>query len=198
MMKLRQILIQYEIENNLTHDDMIQKIGIGRSTYFRWLSGESTKLKHGTLEKLSNVIGQDVESLLDNEENIKPILGQVKAGYDLWADQNIEGYIELGQVDAKKGDYFLRVVGDSMEGCYIFDGDLVFIKQCNEVISGQIAVVMVGEEATIKKIYYKNDLMILEAANPKYDSKFFTMQEVEELPVKVIGLVKFVRRDFTI
>ena len=198
MMKLRQILIQYEIENNLTHDDMIQKIGIGRSTYFRWQSGESTKLKHGTLEKLSNVIGQDVESLLDNEENIKPILGQVKAGYDLWADQNIEGYIELGQVDAKKGDYFLRVVGNSMEGCYIFDGDLVFIKQCNEVMSGQIAVVMVGEEATIKKVYYKNDLMILEAANPKYESKFFTIQEVEELPLKVIGLVKFVRRDFSI
>lgn len=46
---------------------MIQKIGIGRSTYFRWFSGESTKLKHGTLEKLSSVIGQDVESLLDNE-----------------------------------------------------------------------------------------------------------------------------------
>ena len=168
------------------------------STYFRWLSGESTKLKHGTLEKLSSVIGQDVEALLDNEENIKPILGQVKAGYDLWADQNIEGYIELGQVDAKRGDYFLRVVGYSMEGCHIFDGDLVFIKQCNEVRSGQIAVVMVGDEATIKKVYYKNDLMILEAANPKYESKFFTMQEVEELPVKVIGLVKFVRRDINI
>ena len=85
-----------------------------------------------------------------------------------------------------------------MEGCHIFDGDLVFIKQCNEVISGQIAVVMVGEEATIKKVYYKNDLMILEAANPRYESKFFTTQEVEELPVKVIGLVKFVRRDFSI
>lgn len=40
--------------------------------------------------------------------------------------------------------------------------------------------------------------MILEAANPRYESKFFTMQEVEELPVKVIGLVKFVRRDFSI
>ena len=37
--------------------------------------------------------------------------------------------------------------------------------------------------------------MIVEAANPKYESKFFTMQEVEELPVKVIGLVKFIRRD---
>ena len=83
MMKLRQILIQYEIENNLTHDDMIQKIGIGRSTYFRWLSGESTKLKHGTLEKLSSVIGQNVESLLDNEENIKFIKQKIKISHNI-------------------------------------------------------------------------------------------------------------------
>lgn len=194
-MKLRQILIQYEIENNMTHDDMIKKIGIGRSTYFRWLSGESTKLKHGTLEKLSSVIGQDVESLLDNEENIKPILGKVKAGYDLWAEENIEGYIELGQVEAKKGDYFLRVVGDSMEGSYIFDGDLVFVQQCSFVESGRIAVVMIGDEATLKRVYFKNDLMILEASNPKYESKFFSMQEVEDIPVKIIGVIKEVRRN---
>lgn len=195
-MKLRQILIQYEIENNLSHDEMIQKIGIGRSTYFRWLSGESTKLKHTTLKKLSQVIGQDVESLLLHEENVKPILGIVKAGYDLWADQNIEGYLELGHIDARKGDYFLRVIGDSMEGCHIFENDLVFVKQCNYANSGQIAIVMIGDEVTMKKIYYKNDLMILEAANPKYESRFFTMQEVSNLPVQIIGVVKFVRRDF--
>lgn len=153
-MKLRQILIQYEIENNLTRDEMIDKIGVGWSTYFRWLSGESTKLKNGTLDKLSNVIGQDVKAPLGNEDNIKPILGQVKAGYDLWAEQNIEGYIELGQIDAKRGDYFLRAIGDSMKGCHIFDGDLAYVRQCSVVHSGQIAVVMVGTEATIKKIWW--------------------------------------------
>ena len=55
---------------------------------------------------------------------------------------------------------------------------------------------MIGDEATIKRVYYKDNLMILEASNPKYESHFFTMKEVEEIPVKIIGLVRFVRRDF--
>ncbi|MCD7894348.1 MAG: LexA repressor, partial [Erysipelotrichaceae bacterium] len=77
----------------------------------------------------------------------------------------MEGYIELGQADARKGDYFLRVTGDSMEGSHIFDGDIVFVQQCDEVDSGRIAVVMIGDEATIKKVYFKKDLMILESSN---------------------------------
>ena len=70
------------------------------------------------------------------------------------------------------------------------------MQQCDCVESGQIAIVLVGQEATIKKVYYKQDLMILEASNAKYNSKFFTQQEVEELPVRIIGLVRYVRRDF--
>lgn len=194
-MKLRQILIQYEIEHGLSHDEMIKLLGIGRSTYFRWLSGESTHLKRTTLSKLSNVIGQDAESLLENDSNIKPILGDVKAGYDLWADENISGYIEVGQIDAKKGDYFLRVVGDSMEGCHIYENDLLYVQQCDVVNSGKIAVVMVGEEVTVKKVYIKHDLLILEAANPKYEARVFTKEEIEEIPVRIIGEVKFIRRD---
>ena len=83
-----------------------------------------------------------------------------------------------------------------MEGSHIYDGDLVYVQQCDCVESGQIAIVLVGQEATIKKVYYKQDLMILEASNAKYNSKFFTQQEVEELPVRIIGLVRYVRRDF--
>lgn len=194
-MKLRQILIQYEIEHGLSHDEMIKLLGIGRSTYFRWLSGESTHLKRTTLSKLSNVIGQDAESLLENDSNIKPILGDVKAGYDLWAEENITGYIEVGQKDAKKGDYFLRVIGDSMEGCHIYENDLLYVQQCDTVSSGKIAVVMVGEEVTVKKVYIKHDLLILEAANPKYEARVFTKEEIEEIPVRIIGEVKFIRRD---
>lgn len=194
-MKLRQILIQHEIEHDLSHDDMIKKIGIGRSTYFRWLSGESTHLKNTTLAKLSQVLGEDVQVLLEKEENKKPILGTVKAGYDLWAEENIEGYIEIGHADAQKGDYFLRITGDSMEGSHIYSGDLVYVQQCNIVSSGSIAIVVIDNEATIKKVHYKNDLMILEATNPKYEMKIFTKEEVESLPVRVIGLVRFVRRD---
>lgn len=195
-MILKELLVQYEIQNNLSHAEVAEEVGVSLSTYYRWISGESTKLKKTTIQKLSKVLDCDIEKVIEETNRIKPILGNVKAGYDLWADQDIEGYIELGQADAQKGNYFLRVVGDSMEGAHIYDGDLVYVQSCSTVESGRIAVVMIGNEATIKKVYYKNDLMILEAANPKYESKFFTMQEVEEMPVRVLGLVRFVRTDF--
>ena len=54
----------------------------------------------------------------------------------------------------------------------------------------------VGDEATVKKVKYKNDLMILEASNPKYEARYFTAQEAETIPVRIIGIVRFVRTDF--
>ena len=78
-MQLRQLLLQYEIENNIKHDEAAKRIGIGRATYFRWLKGESTHLKANTLKKLSDMLDCDVKSILDEEERIKPIVGSVKA-----------------------------------------------------------------------------------------------------------------------
>ncbi|MCD7839316.1 MAG: XRE family transcriptional regulator [Erysipelotrichaceae bacterium] len=196
-MELKNLLLQYEAQNNLSHGQMAKKAGVSLSTYYRWITGESTLLKRRNLDSLSKLLDCDVEMALDQGNRLKPILGDVKAGYDLWADQRLEGYVEVGPADARNGDYFLKVTGDSMEGSHIFEGDLVYVQQCNEVTSGSIAIVMIGEEATIKKVYFKNDLMILEASNPKYDTKFFTPEEVMELPVKIIGRVRYVRTDFS-
>lgn len=195
-MQFKEVLMQYEIQNNLSHIEVANKIGVSLSTYYRWLTGESTKLKKGTIEKLSEVLDCDIEEVLEETNRIKPILGKVKAGYDMYADEDIEGYVELGKADSSKGDYFLRVKGDSMEGSHIYDGDLIYVEATDYVKSGSIAVVMIDEEVTVKKVIYKNDLMILEASNPKYESKYFTPAEVEEKKVKVIGLVRFVRTDF--
>ena len=149
-MTLRELLVQFEIQNNLSHADVAKEVGVSVSTYYRWINGESTKLKKTTIQKLSTVLDCDVEKVIEETDRIKPILGNVKAGYDLWADQDIEGYLELGQSDAQKGDYFLRVVGDSMEGAHIYDGDLVYVKKCETVQSGQFAIVMIEQDATIK------------------------------------------------
>lgn len=195
-MILRELLIQYEIQNDLNHIQMAQKAGVSLSTYYRWINGESTKLKRNTIQKLSEILNCDVDQVLEETNRIKPILGNVKAGYDLWAQEDIEGYVEIGKADAQKGDYFLRVEGDSMEGSHIYQGDLVYVQKTDTVNNGQIAIVLVGQEATIKKVFFKNDLMILEASNPKYETRFFTPEEVEQLPVKILGRVRFVRTDF--
>ena len=195
-MELRELLIQYEIANGLNHSEMAAKAGVSLSTYYRWINGESIKLKRNTINRLTELLSCDIESVIEESSRIKPILGKVKAGYDMYADEDVEGYIELGQADSKRGDYFLRVKGDSMEGSHIYDGDLIYVRCQSEVQSGSLAVVMIGDEVTVKKVKYKNDLMILEASNPKYEARYFTAEEIIDQQVKVIGLVRFVRTDF--
>ncbi len=194
-MLFKEILVQFEIDNNLSHEQMAAKIGISLSTYYRWINGETTQLRKSTKQKVSEILGVNVEDILEESARFKPILGNVKAGYDAWAIEDIEGYIEVGKKEALKGDYFLRVRGDSMEGANIYSGDLVFVKQCNTLEQGKIGIICIGDEATIKKVYFKNDLMILEAANPKVETKYYTKEEIENIPVRIIGKALFLRRD---
>ena len=126
----------------------------------------------------------------------KAIVDMLKAGYDLWTNQDVEGYLEVGKSDTERGDYFLRVVGDSMVGSHIYEDDLVFVQQCNSVNSGDIAIVMIDEKVTIKKVYFKNDNLILVASNLKYDDRYFDQEEIERQNIQIIGKVLFVRRDF--
>ena len=126
----------------------------------------------------------------------KAIVDMLKAGYDLWTNQDVEDYLEVGKSDAERGDYFLRVVGDSMVGSHIYEDDLVFVQQCNSVNSGDIAIVMIDEEVTIKKVYFKNDNLILVASNLKYDDRYFDQEEIERQNIRIIGKVLFVRKDF--
>lgn len=195
-MLLKELLIQYEIQNNKSHSEVAKEVGVSLSTYYRWLSGESTQIKKTKITRLSEVLGCDVEQVIEDMNKVKPILGKVKAGYDLWVDQDIEGYVEVGSKDANNGDYFLRVTGDSMIDKNIIENDLVYVQQCNNVPSGSIAIVLIEDEATIKTVKYDQEGMILEAGNSKYDTRKFTYEQVEAIPVRIIGKVIFVRRDY--
>lgn len=193
-MLLKKLLDQYERENNLSHKEMAQLLNVSTSTYYRWLSGESTKLKKTTINKLSDIFDCDVEGILKDTSRVKPILSKINPGDDLWSD--IEGYIEVGKSDAKHGDYFLRVADDSMVGSHIYEDDLVFVQQCSKVDPGDIAVVMIDEEITKKKVYSKNNNLILAASNLKYEDKYFDQVEIEQHHIQIIGKVLFVRKDF--
>lgn len=195
-MKLKDILLNYKNQSGLNHESMARLIGVSRSTYYRWLGEEPVHLQAETMQRLSRLLDCDLSLMLAKDSPMKPLLGTAKAGYDLFAQESIEGYIEVSDQDARQGDYFLRVCGDSMEGAHIYEGDLIYVQKCDFIESGKIALVMVGEEVTIKRVIYKKDLMILEASNPKVEARYFTAQEVEELPVRIVGRVRFVRTDF--
>ena len=125
-----------------------------------------------------------------------PLLVYAKAGYDLFAEENYLGEEETTLKERENGDYYLRITGNSMSGIGIMDGSLVLVRQCDSIASGKIAVIMIDQEVTVKRVIYKKGMMILEAANPDVESRYFTPQEIKELPVKIIGQVLSCRTSF--
>ena len=175
-------------------DDIVEATGASKPSVNRWLSGETQKISPEKLQKLADVLQTTPDHLTGNDvlSPLKPILGIVKAGYNMYAEENILGYEEVTEQESKQGDFYLRVCGDSMINARIFEGDLLYVKSCNDVDSGQIAIVLIGnEEATVKRVIKKDKLLILEAANPHVENRYFSQQEIEELPVRIIGRVLY-------
>ena len=197
-MTLKDLLLEYKKRTGCNNDDIAKAIGVNKSTVSRWMKDDVKTPQSNILEKLSSLLQVDVESLIGKSKRYeKPILGIVKAGYGLFATENIEGYIPVSKEDYYRGDYFLRVSGDSMNGAHIFDGDLIYVETCEDLPSGKIGVILIeNEEVTVKRIIRKNNLLILEAANPQVETRYFTQDEVETLPVKIIGKVLYSRCDY--
>lgn len=192
-MQFKDYLKEYKCRHGLTNDQIAAQLGVNKSTVSRWLKGESKAVNTEMIDKLSYMLGVDVEQLLKEKPVYrKPILGVVKAGYDLWADENWDGEEEVTANDFYTGDFFLRVTGDSMDGAHIHDKDLIFVKQCQDVPSGTVAVVLISNsEVTVKRVIKKDNLLILEAANPAVPSKYFTSEEVRDLPIRILGKVLY-------
>ena len=99
-----------------------------------------------------------------------PIVGRVRAGEPILAIENIEGYIHLDRSLASSEDVFLlRVQGNSMIDAHIQDGDFALVKPQPNAENGEIVVALIEDEATIKRIFKKRDLIRLEPANPRIE-----------------------------
>lgn len=198
-MELKDIIKDYKYRFQLTNDEIAQKLGVTKSTVSRWISGDVKRIQDDTLKRLNELLGYDVEPIIKGTSmHLKrPILGYVKAGYDMYGENNYMGEEEVTEEDFYKGDYFLQIQGDSMTGSGIMDGDLALIKQCSYASTGDIAVVMIGgEEVTVKRIIKKPDMLILEATNPLVENRYFSNEEVATLPVHIIGKVVYTKTYF--
>lgn len=126
-----------------------------------------------------------------------PILGTVKAGYDYLAQENWIGAVDVDKKLADGNELFaLKVHGDSMSPVLIED-DIVIIKKQDDFENGDIVVAIVnGDEATIKKGKKNENSILLQPLNPSYEPLIFTYDEMESIPVKIIGIVKQLKREF--
>ncbi len=111
-----------------------------------------------------------------------PLVGTISCGEPIYADQ------ECGNIETSvKADFCLRAQGDSMIGARIRNGDIVYCLSQPEVQNGEIAAVIIDDEATLKHFFYYPDrgLVILKASNPAYEDLIYMDDELAD--IRILG-----------
>lgn len=114
-----------------------------------------------------------------------PLLGSVACGEPIFASEDRELYVEVGT--NIKADYCLTAKGDSMINARINDGDIVFIQRTDSINNGEIGVVLIDNDVTLKRIYYypNDNKLVLQAENSKYEPMVYLNNELDK--IRIIG-----------
>ncbi len=190
-MDFKEKIKTYRKDRGLSQQDIADYFGYKSfTTIQKWEDGSSTPPAK-TLKRLAEFFGVSVEDLITESEKIAiPILGTVRGGLLRLAQDEWLGQELVPVEESLGGEYFyLEVIGDSMINARIYPGDLVYVKRQPIVESGTIAVVLVGDEATLKRVYYKDNGIVLHPENPKYEDMIYTQEDIEEKNIQVIGEV---------
>lgn len=176
--------------NKMSQDELAERLGYKSfTTVQKWEDGTSFP-RVASLNKMAELFDVDVNHLLNKdlrtEQVAVPILGEVKAGYDLYANEDIYGYEYCNSKEYGPGEYFyLKVKGDSMIDLRIGEGDIVYVKKQNYLDDKDVGVFLLeNNEVTIKKVLFNKNTITLKAANSKYPDRKFKTDEV-----KILGKV---------
>ena len=175
---------QLRTAKNMSQEELGEKIGVKKAAINKYETGIVVNLKRSTIAKLAQVLettptylmgfDDDVEPKRLAVSNISPIprsvkrprLGTIACGKPILAVEEAEEFDDVP--DWVECDFTLKCKGDSMINARIYDGDTVYIRRQPEVENGEIAAVRVGDEATLKRVYYNGGRIILRACNPLY------------------------------
>lgn len=188
-------------KSNLSQQKFADALGISQGTVGNWESG-IREPNFKTMNKIAAFFNVSIDELINNNstpsKGIKiPVLGKVQAGIPIEAVEDIIDYEEITPEMASTGDYFgLVVKGDSMEPRFI-EGDVVIVRKQSTAETGDIVIALVnGDEATIKKLKYIKDGIMLVPLNPAYETMFYDKDDIENKPVSIIGKVVELRGKF--
>ncbi|MGM0882566.1 MAG: LexA family protein [Bacillota bacterium] len=191
---------KYRDLRNYSLQVLAEKVGLTKKTIQRYENGEH-KIDRDRLKALAEALDVSVLQLtegayeklgleVDDTDNVTlPIVGKISCGNGQLAYEYIEGYESTPRSWINGGEYFyLRAKGDSMTGARIHDGDLLLIRKQEEVEDGEIAAVLIGEEAVLKKVYKQGSTLVLQSTNPNYPP--IICGDGIESNIRVIGKLK--------
>lgn len=203
-------------QSDLSYGDIASITNIPKSAVHRYISGETPKIPLDRLEKISAALNVSASWIMGwsddpfSNDTIKdtsqhndifsfnnviplpkmrkiPLLGTIACGEPILAEENIEGDVSIP--DNIVADFALRCKGDSMIDARILDGDVVYIRQQPTVNNGEIAAVLIGDEATLKKVYLSGDTLTLLACNSSYEPFVYSGEQLNEIRIlgKAVG-----------
>lgn len=192
----------YMSRNNIRPTDICGILKFPMATFSDWINAK-TYPRIDKIELMANYFGIEKSDLVEEKGRSAKkgitinVLGRVAAGIPIEAIENIIDTEEISAEMAKTGDFFgLQIHGDSMEP-KISEGDIVIVRKQEDAENGQIIIATVnGTDATCKRLRKYHDGIELISNNPSYDPMFFSNEEIESKPVKIIGRVVELRSKF--
>ncbi len=182
----------------LTLEDVASALSTSKQTINRYENGVIANIPRDKVVRLAELFGVTPAALMGWSDMIPsysnimpitkkrlPIIGNIACGEPIYAEQEHESFIAANSdIDAS---FCLRAQGDSMIGARIHDGDIVFIREQSMVDNGDIAAVVINDEATLKRVYYypEEGKLILTPENPKYAPLVYIKHELET--IKILG-----------
>ncbi len=138
----------------------------------------------------SHVDLSEIENIVPMPNMVKvPLLGTIACGEPITAEENIEAFLNMPE--EIKGTFALRCKGDSMINARIFDGDVVFIREQPDVENGEIAAVLIDNEATLKRVYKYDNRIELRAENPTFKPLSYESESLADIRIlgKAVGFL---------
>lgn len=195
---------QLRKEHDLTQQALADRLEISKSSVNMYERGEREP-NFQTLEAIADLFNVDMDYLLGKSHvpsraaellplepfaptHKIPILGRIRAGLPLYAEEHVEGYT-FTELNGGAEYFALRVTGDSMNAARIGDGDTLVVRRQECVENGEIAVVLVGDdEATVKRFYKAGHTVTLmpQSTNPVHKPQIY---DTRKTSIRIVGLV---------
>lgn len=137
-------------------------------------------------DKIDNIINRHPDLHPIRKIRSVPILGTIACGTPIWAEENFEGYIGIDPMHMD-GEFALICKGDSMVDANIHDGDIVLMKKTSDVEDGRIAAVFIEDATTLKKVYKRDNSLVLQSCNKNYGPIVYSAKEAEDNGIQIIG-----------
>lgn len=192
--KLSEKLKELRKTKGITQEELGEKFNMTKTGISYWESGKSEP-RPSVLKQLAEFyeISSDELLGLSVPDNKLAVLGVVPCGVPIEAVEDVIEYIDVER--GQEHDHFgLIARGDSMYP-YILNGDTLIVKKTSSVDSGSIAIVKVnGDEATCKKIMINDSGITLIPYNAAYQPQMYTNDDIENLPISIVGKVVQIRR----